>query len=122
MNRIYRYYDNFGRQGSLQGLFAVDDDGEACLRALIASRKEIRFGEILGKHSEISAILEDNNLSQVIATPEEVEVVLRVLNLRDQKIVAVISGHCPIACNAQCEIDNEDPIAMLAWCNDEEED
>ena len=120
MNRIYRYSVSCGRMGDLDGLFAVDDHGEACLRALIDSRRDIYFGEVLGKHSEVVQTLEASELQQVEATPEEVATVLRVLGIDGAETVAVISGFCPLSCDGTCEVDG-DPAALLVWARGEEE-
>ena len=50
MNRVYRFYVDCGRSGSLSGLFAVNDKGQAKLDHLISEEVTIYFGEVLGKH------------------------------------------------------------------------
>lgn len=125
MNRIYRYSVSCGRSGSLEGMFAVDDVGEACLRALIESKRRIHFGEVLGKHSEVIQILAPNEIQQVEATPEEVATVLRVMGIEGDAVVSVISGFCPLQCDGTCEFDG-DADAMLKWAkggdpNDEDD-
>jgi hypothetical protein len=45
-----------GRMGSLEGRFILDDAEQAELDALMG--KEIYFGEVLGKHSEVIIKLE----------------------------------------------------------------
>lgn len=76
---LYRFNFDCGRQGSLNGMFAVDARGRALLDALIASRRELYFGEVLGKHSEIVGPLDPGDITRVDATPEEVSIICRIL-------------------------------------------
>lgn len=39
--------------GGLEGVFVVDKQGWESLQKLIKSKREVHFGEVLGKHSEI---------------------------------------------------------------------
>ncbi len=114
MNKLYRYHAYCGRMGTLNGVFAVDDEGEACLRALIESRRAIYFGEVLGKHSEVTVVLEPKDLSVFNATTEEVATVIRVFGLATlDRPFGVISGFCPLDCEGTSEVDDED---LLEWC------
>jgi len=45
---IYTYYKDFGRLGELEGMFIADHEDLIKLEG-----KEIYFGEVLGKHSEV---------------------------------------------------------------------
>jgi hypothetical protein len=57
MKAIYEFYWDCGRMGDLEGLFvARKQDVDA------AVGKEIYFGEVLGKHSEIYGTLEEKDL------------------------------------------------------------
>jgi hypothetical protein len=76
---VYNFNFDCGRAGNLTGMFAVDERGKAALDALIASRREVYFGEVLGKHSEVRGPIDPTDVSLIEATPEEVAVVLRVL-------------------------------------------
>ena len=57
MKALYEFNWNCGRMGDLQGLFIAE---EFDIKSLIG--KEIYFGEVLGKHSEICGELEDSDL------------------------------------------------------------
>ena len=92
--KLYRYSVYMGRMGGIEGLFAVDAEDERCLQALVRSGRELRFGEILGKHSNVSLPLKEKDIKQVEATPTEVDTVLRVMSPRGGR---VISGHSPLA-------------------------
>lgn len=53
MKKLYNFFWDCGRAGDLKGLFIADEEE---INKLIG--KEIYFGEVLGKHSEIFGILE----------------------------------------------------------------
>lgn len=57
MNKLYKYKENFGRMGNLEGVFVADSDDVIKLRKLMGSH--IYLGEVLGKHSEVYASLDD---------------------------------------------------------------
>jgi hypothetical protein len=120
MLRIYRYHVNVRRMGSLDGLFVVDDHGEQCLRALIESQRDIYYGEILGKYSEVTENLQASEITEVQATQEEIQTVLRVLGVQFDRIVAVITGECPLRCADTYELqdnvsEEKYPEMLLAW-------
>lgn len=59
MKYLYKFHFDCGRMGELHGLFvATQDEVDA------AMGKEIYFGEVLGKHSEISGPLEPADLQR----------------------------------------------------------
>lgn len=55
---IYEFYWDCGRSGDLEGLFIADSDDVAK-----AIGKNIYFGEVLGKHSEVEGILEAGDIT-----------------------------------------------------------
>lgn len=55
MNVIVSFYVDCGRQGDVEGLFVCD---KAALEASYG--KEVYFGEILGKHSEVIIELDES--------------------------------------------------------------
>ena len=57
MKKIYEFHWDCGRQGDLTGIF-VAESGD--VEKIIG--KEIYFGEVLGKHSEVYGILEPDEL------------------------------------------------------------
>ena len=75
--KLYKFHWDCGRAGDLDGIFVVNDVGQAALNAIIDT--EVYFGEVLGKHSEIAGRLEREEVTEIIATPEEVATVARVL-------------------------------------------
>lgn len=67
---LYKFYWDCGRQGEVTGLFAADQkDIDA------AMDKQIYFGEILGKHSEVYGTLEEVDLEK-LDVPEHVVKIL----------------------------------------------
>lgn len=65
---IYKFIYSIGRMGTLSGLFVAD---KRVIKALIG--KNIYFGEILGKHSEIDIDLSDDDIVFVSDKPEIVK-------------------------------------------------
>lgn len=65
MKVLYEFYFDCGRQGSLEGLFIAE---ESVVNKVMG--KEVYFGEVLGKHSEVFGPLEDKDLT-VKSTDQE---------------------------------------------------
>ena len=63
--KLYRYDLDCGRQGDVTGTFVADD-------AVIAAAmgKRAYFGEILGKHSDVRADLEEDQLTVLTEDPK----------------------------------------------------
>lgn len=71
---LYQFSFNCGRMGDLSGLFiATQDEVDA------AMGKEIYFGEVLGKHSEISGLLKPGNLKRIDVDQSVIETISEVL-------------------------------------------
>lgn len=58
MKKIYQFECDFGRMGSLEGCFLAESD---LVDKIIG--KEIHFGEVLGKHSDVSITLNEKHLN-----------------------------------------------------------
>jgi hypothetical protein len=56
---VYKISLDFGRMGDLSGLFV---EKAAHVKMLINENIEVYFGEVLGKHSEISATFNDKDI------------------------------------------------------------
>jgi len=56
MLKLYKFQAGFGRYGALNGVFVEDDE-----RVAKAIGKNIYFGEVLGKHSEVDLDLEEHH-------------------------------------------------------------
>lgn len=63
--KIYRYREGFGRMGGLEGVFVADEETIAKLREV----KEVFLGEVLGKHSEIYASIDEDTLKEISDDP-----------------------------------------------------
>lgn len=94
--KLYRYHLVCGRMGDLTGLFVVSPLGERCLRALIKSGVEVQFGEVLGKHSDVSSPVKAAHIKRVKATDDEIAIVLRVLGVKAPEVSAPLTGIDPV--------------------------
>lgn len=60
MRCLYRFRAYFGRSGTLTGLFtSTPEEIAACIGP------EIHFGEVLGKHSDVTATLEESDFEKL---------------------------------------------------------
>jgi hypothetical protein len=66
---IYRFYWDCGRQGDLHGILSATEDE---IDFIVG--KNIHFGEVLGKHSEVFGKVEAEDLKLVSDNPVDVEV------------------------------------------------
>lgn len=57
MKGIYEYFLDYGRSGELSGIFVADSEDVAKIIG-----KHIYFGEILGKHSEVTASITEGDI------------------------------------------------------------
>lgn len=60
MKKIYKFEADFGRMGDLEGVFVSTDEK---LQELYG--KQIYFGEVLGKHSEVILTLGIQHITEV---------------------------------------------------------
>jgi hypothetical protein len=70
---VYKYSEEFGRMGSLSGVFVAEKSAVAS-----AMGKEVYFGEALGKHSEIIGRLGEDTIKMASDDPAVVKVVLEL--------------------------------------------
>ena len=75
MKGIYKFHQDYGRMGSLNGIF-TEDSG----RVKEALGQCAYFGEALGKHSDIDCVITEENVTLVSDAVVDVEVFER-LNL-----------------------------------------
>jgi hypothetical protein len=54
MLKLYKFQANYGRYGTLEGVFVEDEE-----RVARAIGKNVYFGEVLGKHSEVDLDLQE---------------------------------------------------------------
>lgn len=75
MEAIYKLNVDCGRNGDLYGVFIAQKEH---VKALVEKEIEVYFGEVLGKHSEISGALDNKMLEMVSSDPNDVAVVRRL--------------------------------------------
>jgi hypothetical protein len=93
---IYKFYQDHGRMGSLEGIFVASQKE---VKRLIDSQKEVYFGEVLGKHSEIYGAITENEITMVSDDPAFV-------GLFDAHDLS--SGYCPLDYIEDVDEDGED--------------
>lgn len=67
--KLYKYSQDFGRMGSLEGVFALTDEEYA--RGI--AKGEVYLGEVLGKHSEVTAYIQPSTVTMLTDDAEFVE-------------------------------------------------
>lgn len=89
--KLYKYYEYFGRMGSLQSVFVATDSEIKSLPG------RVYLGEVLGKHSEVSATINDETLRAISD---------------DKKLVALFEEH----------LDGCVGVNLLSYAEEDEED
>lgn len=84
MNNLYSFYVDCGRMGSLDGLFIATQE-----QVDSAIGKQMYFGEVLGKHSEVQGTLEAHEVTLVSSDQDKVDWLLNLLGTR-------VSGFNPL--------------------------
>lgn len=69
MKHLFKFYWDCGRQGHIEGLFISTEEDVS--NKLID--KEINFGEVLGKHSEVHGIIESSDISIIYISKEALD-------------------------------------------------
>ena len=67
---IYSMVFDCGRMGSLEGKFVTTKEK---MSKLIESQKEVYFGEVLGKHSEVYGPIDETDVTLVSDDPKTVQ-------------------------------------------------
>lgn len=68
--RLIRFHFDGGRSGDLHGLFVLDDQEFSEWKLLMDTKHEVRFGEVLGKHSEVCGPIEHGDFT-IVTTDED---------------------------------------------------
>lgn len=92
MLKLYKFYWNYGRHGEVDGLFLATKEEIAA-----AIGKNVVFGEILGKHSYISGVLDSEDFTIL---SEDAEFIAQLLKVFDGK--QTISGYNPLHYIEEC--------------------
>lgn len=98
MKKLYSFYWDCGRMGDLQGLFIAE---ESEVQKILG--KEVYFGEVLGKHSEIYGTVDIDDIKEVSSDTEKVEWLENLLG-------STVSGYNPLDYFEPDE-DEEDELA-----------
>lgn len=85
MLKLYSFYWDCGRMGNLDGLFVAEESEVAKILG-----KEVYFGEVLGKHSEIYGTVDEEDITVVSDDQEKIEWLIDVIG------GANISGYNPL--------------------------
>lgn len=86
MRKLYAFYWDCHRMGSLDGLFvATDEDIQRILG------KKIYFGEVLGKHSEIYGTIEEGDLTVKGDDQDFIDKLVKIIG------GTTISGYNPVS-------------------------
>lgn len=67
MKGIYKFSWNCGRQGDVEGCFVATEES-----VKEATGKDVYFGEILGKHSDVYGTLEESEIKLITTDPSAV--------------------------------------------------
>lgn len=84
MKKLYRFNWDCGRQGEVEGMFIAE---EKEVQNIIG--KEVYFGEILGKHSEVYGTIEKDEI-------QEIQVSETTIKEMEEVIGRNISGYNPL--------------------------
>jgi len=85
MKKLYVFYWDCGRSGSVEGIFIAEEKD-----VKNAIGKNVYFGEILGKHSEVYGILEEKDFKKIKVS----DITIKEL---EEVIGDTISGYNPLA-------------------------
>lgn len=84
MKKLYSFELDYGRMGTLEGLFIAN---ESDFNSMIG--QEVYFGEVLGKHSEVFDTMTEE-MFDIIDVPSE------LLDILKDKVGSTISGYNPL--------------------------
>ena len=103
MKGLYKMNLDFGRSGDLQGVFIADTED---IKYLTNNKISVYFGEVLGKHSEISCCINGNDL-KLVTTDKNVINIVRECELE--------TGYNPLAYNI-CDYETDGiPENGIEW-------
>ena len=69
MKKIYKFHWNCGRDGDLYGIFVSEEK-----KIINLINKELYFGSVLGKHSEIGGSFEEKEIEIVSDDPNIIKI------------------------------------------------
>ncbi len=99
MSKIAKIEIDCGRMGSLQSTLIVTETGAALLRTLIAKKYEFRFGEVLGKYSDVRATIEPDQVEWIPVDDAALRAVVSALGGNLDKGWYTLGGNVdPLGC------------------------
>lgn len=104
--KLYRYYEDFGRMGSLEGMFFATDEQYDYFMG-----RDAYESDILGKHSEVELSFNDETVEEVKLSETTIEEMFEVLGSH-------VSGISPLEYFEQWE--EEDSENQDEWDEDNE--
>jgi hypothetical protein len=84
-NRLYKFYWDCGRQGDLEGLFIATSE-----QVKEAVGRDLNFGSVLGKYSEVYGPLEESEIEEISDNQELIEILEKAIGSK------TISGYNPL--------------------------
>lgn len=96
MKKLYSFYWDCGRSGNLSGLFIAEESEVDNILG-----KEVYFGEVLGKHSEVYGTVDAEDIEIVSEDQEKVEWLENLLG-------STVSGYNPLDYYYEPEDDDEE--------------
>jgi hypothetical protein len=116
---LWRFYWDCGRQGSVEGLFVATES-----EVKEAIGRDVYFGEILGKYSEVSGTIEDGEIKKIDLDTETVERVTKLLGdtWSGYNPLEYISRECPICGDNYIPDEWDFKKNMCKYCTEEEKD
>ncbi len=79
--QLIRFDVYCGRMGSIEGVFVLNERGVKTLNSIVENECEIHFGDVLGKHSDISFEIKPQHYTVVTEDTEKIKVVLEAFGL-----------------------------------------
>ena len=74
MKKLYSFFWDCGRMGDVEGLFIAEES-----EVDVAIGSEVSFGEILGKHSDISGTLSSEDLKVISDEQDKIDWLLDIV-------------------------------------------
>jgi hypothetical protein len=97
MKTLYKFSYDCGRMGSLDGLFVAESDD-----LVAAYGHQVHFGEVLGKHSDVSVRLDESQFTAISIDPEKITWLLDIIG------TDTISGFNPLSYMDEDEDDEDE--------------
>ena len=85
MKKIYKFHADCGRMGHLESIFVAEEEE---VKDVIG--RDVYFGEVLGKHSEVGGVIEENEITVLSDDQDFVKKFIEIMG------DGTISGHNPL--------------------------